>query len=401
VYLDKETPSMIGRVNKSNVLHLIKECGPVSRASVARTLKMSRSTISSIIDQLINEERVVEGATGQSTSAGGRRPVYLHYVSTAKYALGIDIGSAKTLPSLQSWKEKGVLGHKFPSKPEGRDFLAIIQQEVEAFLGATAIPRSDILGTGIGFPGVTNPSNGLVIQAPGLKLANFSARESFSRLPGPILVDNDVNMGVLGERWRGVARGRDNVILVAIGTGVGAGLILDGKIYRGAGGYAGEIGHLHVDPFSTQPKRDLGDYGPLEQLASGKGMEDLAAANLASFPDTSLSAHDLTTAKLFAAAQQDDPLARYVIQQVLSYLSFSIANMVTLLNPNLVILGGGVSQVGEPLLESIRTGVARLSPIACEIAAAGLGEDAAAFGGAATVLLQAGELRLSGAGISP
>ena len=396
MYLDKETPSTIGRLNKSNVLHLIKEGGPVSRASVARTLKMSRSTISSIIDQLISEERVVEGASGQSTSAGGRRPVHLHYVSTAKYALGIDIGAAKTIVILTDLDGNVVLRRKFATQAVGMDSLEHIQREVEVFLESCPVPRSDILGTGIGFPGVTNPSSGMVIEAPGLKLTNCSARDSFSRLPGPILVDNDVNMGVLGERWRGAARGHDNVILVAIGTGIGAGLILDGKIYRGAGGYAGEIGHLHVDPFSTQPKRDLGAYGPLEQLASGKGIEDLAAANLARFPDTSLSSDDLTTAKLFAAAEQDDPLAQYVISHVLSYLVFSIANMVTLLNPNLVILGGGVAQVGEPLLRSVRAGVERLSPIACEIAVAGLGEDATAFGGAATVLLQAGELRLSG-----
>lgn len=394
--VEKKTPSSMGLANKANVLHLIKAHGPMSRASVARTLNMSRSTISSIVDQLIKDGRVSEGATGQSTPAGGRRPVYLHYVSSAKYALGIDIGGTKTIVMITDLDGNVVLRHKFSSHGEGQAPMEHILQKVHALLATSEIDSACIIGTAIGFPGVTNPQRGIVVQAPGVQLTDFQAASFFRSLPGPICVDNDVNMGVIGERWKGAAQGRDNVVLVAVGTGIGAGLILGGHLYRGKSGYAGEIGHLHVDPYTTSPKLGLEDYGPLEQMASGKGMEDLARAKLVNYPHTALVEEEISTVRIFALASEGDPLAQRVLHDALSNLSYSISNMITLLNPDVVIIGGGVSRVGTPLLDRIRARVERLSPVPCELVLAGLGEDAAAFGGAATVLMQAGELRLGG-----
>lgn len=396
VQMEKKTPASMGQENKANVLHLIKEAGPISRAAVARTLDMSRSTISAIVDQLIKEGRVREGATGESTSVGGRRPVHLHYISSAKYAIGVDIGGSKTIVLITDLDGNVILRRKFLSQVRDVATITHILREVEDCLLQSGVERDSVIGTAIGFPGVTSADEGIVVQVPGLNLTNFNARQFFGDLPGPILIDNDVNMGVIGERWKGAAQGRDNVVLIALGTGIGAGMILNGKLYRGAGGYAGEIGHLHVDPATTSPKLDLGDYGPLEQMASGKGMEDFALANLGNYPDTSLTAENITTADIFERAGAGDMLAAHVVNQALSYLSFSIANIVTLLNPDVVILGGGVSRVGRPLLNMVRARVTRLSPVSCEIVLAGLGEDAAAFGSAASVLLQAGELRLTG-----
>ncbi|WAH39969.1 ROK family transcriptional regulator [Alicyclobacillus fastidiosus] len=394
--VEKRTPSTMGRANKANVLHLIKEHGPMSRASVARTLNMSRSTISSIVDQLINEGRIREGATGQSTSAGGRRPVYLNYVASAKYALGIDIGGTKTIAMITDLDGNVVVRRKFQSHASGTNSMDHILREVHDVIQSSGISPTQIIGTGIGFPGVTSADDGVVVQAPGLHLDQFPATNFFQSLPGDIWIDNDVNMGVIGERWKGAAQGQDNVVLIAVGTGIGAGLILGGKVYRGGRGYAGEIGHLHIDPFTTKPKLSLGDYGPLEQTASGQGMEQLALAKLKEFPDTSLTPDDVSVPLLFEAAKRGDTLASDVLRQATTYLAFSIANIVTLLNPDVVIVGGGVSRVGRPLIDELARGVARLSPVPCKVVLAGLGEDAAAFGGAATVLLKAGELRLTG-----
>ncbi|GMA61251.1 hypothetical protein GCM10025859_16910 [Alicyclobacillus fastidiosus] len=134
----------------------------------------------------------------------------------------------------------------------------------------------------------------------------------------------------------------------------------------------------------------------MEQTASGQGMEQLALAKLKEFPDTSLTPDDVSVPLLFEAAKRGDTLASDVLRQATTYLAFSIANIVTLLNPDVVIVGGGVSRVGRPLIDELARGVARLSPVPCKVVLAGLGEDAAAFGGAATVLLKAGELRLTG-----
>lgn len=385
----------MGQVNKANVLHLIKDQGPISRAAVAKTLNMSRSTISSIVDQLIREGRVREGMTGESTSAGGRRPVDLHYVANARFALGVDIGATKTIALLTDLTGNVIYREKFSSHAQGISPMAHIYEQLTQFVRDVGIPRQNIIGTAIGFPGVTLANQGAVVEANHLKLRNFSAKDFFENLPNPIWIDNDVNMAVIGERWKGAAIGRSNVVLVAIGSGIGAGLILDDRIYRGANSFAGELGHLQIDPKQTTEKRNLGDYGPLEQVASGKGMEDYAQAQRKNYPDTTLT-NEARADEIFAAAEAGDGLAKHVIQRAIDYLSFAIANMVTLLNPDVVIIGGGVARAGDPLIDQIQAGVNRLSPMQCDITSAALGEDAAAYGSAATVLLKAGELRLTG-----
>lgn len=393
--IEKKTPSIMGRANKANVLHLIKDQGPISRASVAKTLNMSRSTISSIVDQLIREGRVREGLTGESTSAGGRRPVDLHYIPDARFALGVDIGATKTIALLTDLAGNVIYREKFWSHESGVMPMAHIHARLERMLQNASIPRNNIIGTAIGFPGVTLANEGVVVEANPLEIKNFLARDFFLNLPAPIWVDNDVNMAVIGERWKGAAVGRDNVVLIAVGTGIGAGFILDGRIYRGANSFAGEFGHLQIDPSCVTERRSLGDYGPLERVASGKGMQDYALQQRPYYPHTILT--DTATAdEIFAAEQAGDPLAREVVERATSHLVFSIANMVTLLNPDVVIIGGGVARAGEPLIQRIKSGVSRLSPMPCDIVLASLGEDAAAYGSAATVLLKAGEIRLTG-----
>lgn len=395
MHVEKKTPSIMGQVNKANVLHLIKEQGPTSRAAIAKMLHMSPSTISSIVEQLIREGRIREGAARESTSVGGRRPVDLHYVENARFAFGVDIGATKSIALLTDLAGTVIYRRQFPSRPDGVSPMEHIRAQLEGMLRDSGVSRDDILGTAIGFPGVTMANKGVVVEANHLQLRDFSASDFFGTLPGPIWVDNDVNMAVIGERWMGAAAQRSNVVLIAIGSGIGAGLILDNRIYRGANSFAGELGHLQVDPRQPTEKRPLGDYGPLEQIASGKGIEDYAREQRRNDPDTTSRSGDQAH-EIFAAASIGDPLAEHVIQRAIDALSFSIANMVTLLNPDVVIIGGGVARVGDPLIGRIRSGVHRLSPMPCDIVPAALGEDAAAFGSAATVLLKAGELRLAG-----
>ncbi|GGJ02632.1 transcriptional regulator [Alicyclobacillus cellulosilyticus] len=389
----KETPAGIRQANRMSVLHLIKEYGPMSRARVARVLKMSRSTVSAIVDELIQEGRIREGANGQSTAQGGRPPQYLHYVPDAKFALGVDIGGTNTIVVLTDLAGHVVAREKFPTRAGDEHPLAAILERVKAFLARTGVAREKLLGTGIGFPGVTDTARGVVLNSPSLGLVDFDAVQFFDPLPGPVFIDNDVNMGVIGERWLGAAQGLQNVVLVAIGTGIGAGLILNGEVYRGAGGSAGEIGHLHVDPLLADRRRTLHEFGPLESAASGLGMEQVALTMRAAVEE---HPRRMTAEELFAAAKAGDVIAQQVIGRAILFLSFSIANMITLLNPDLVLLGGGVAQAGSALLEPVRAHVARLSPVSCPIELAGLGEDSAALGAAATVFLAADELRWTG-----
>ncbi len=288
LHLEKKTPFMMGQETKANVLHLIKSSGPLSRADVAKTLNMSRSTISSIVDQLLQEGRIREGSTGESTPAGGRKPVELHYIPNAKYALGVDIGATKTNAVITDLEGCIIHREKFLSHGTAQTPIENISAQLKRFLATSEIATDDIIGTGIGFPGVTLVEEGIVVDAPGLQLHNFHATDFFGELPEPVLVDNDVNLAVIGERWRGAATGHDNVALIAVGTGIGAGFLFDGRVYRGAKGYAGEMGHVHINPKSPGPMLNLSDYGPLEQIASGKGMEERARELLASYPTSML-----------------------------------------------------------------------------------------------------------------
>lgn len=391
----KGTLSTVRNVNRVNILEFIKQSEPISRAAIARHLKMSRSNVSEIVDGLVHEGLVAEVGAGTSTPLGGRKPVHLQFVAAAKYSLGVDIGATKTIAVVTDLRGNVVARTKFASHAEGVTPFEHIACEVREFLTQHDIDRAKIVGTGIGVPGITNYATGELIHAPGLHINEANARDFFSgRLPEPVFVDNDVNMGVVGERWKGNAIHYEDVVLITIGTGIGAGLILNGQVHRGANGFAGEIGYFQVDPLENSPQATLSKFGPLESLASGQGIERQVLALLPQYTESVLKKETISTQAVFLAAASGDPLAKRVIDNAVRVLSFSIANLVMLIDPSLILIGGGVSQAGEQFLDDIRVRVARLTPMPFKIEGAGLGEDAGAYGGAATALMATDNLRL-------
>lgn len=387
------TVSTVRDLNRAVVLERIRQENSVSRAAIARGLQMSRSTVSLIVDQLLSEGFVQEVGTGESSTQGGRRPVQLQFVPQAKYAFGIDIGGTKTLFLLTDLDGNYVARRKVPSSSGDIYPLEHIANEAQRFLTDIGIDAERIVGTGIGISSTVDPVTGIVQQPPGLAVPTVNFRAYFAaRLPNPIHVENDVNMAVFGEWWRGQGAGLQNVVMVAIGTGIGAGIVLNNQLYRGRDGYAGEIGHLRLDPYDVTAKRSLSDFGPLEERTSGGGLAQSVRDLLPDFPDSLLHDEPLTAQNVFAAEAQGDPAAVTVVQQAIAYLSFSIANLVTVLNPDVVILGGGVSAVGDSLIRRIRSRVQSLTPVTCPVVAAGLREDASAVGAAATALLHSGNL---------
>lgn len=386
--------NLIRTLNRVNVLECVRRAGPVSRAVVARELGLSRSTVTEIVEDLLSEGLIIEGTSGESTARGGKRPIQLEFVPSAKYAFGIDIGGTKSILLLTDLNGNVVAQKKISSHHNELDSLSHILQEADAFLSEAGIERDRIVGTGIGAPGITEYKTGVVVAAPALDWFEVNLRNAFREaLKTPVFIDNDVNMAVLGEKWKGNGAQYSSVVQVSIGTGIGAGLILEGSVYRGAHNYAGEIGYFQVDPFAVR-KGVIQEFGALEDKASGRGIAKVATGLLDSFPNSILRGKNVTSEDVFRAALDKDPLAVEVIDGLISHISFTITNILSLVDPDVVILGGGVAQSMLPYLQTLTSRVQDMVPIPVNIVPAQLGEDASAFGAAAAALIETENLKL-------
>ncbi len=253
--------------------------------------------------------------------------------------------------------------------------------------------KEDFLGVGVGAPGPLDRERGMVVVAPNLGWRDFPLRDSISdRLDLPVAIDNDANCATIGEWWKGAAQGAKNVVGITIGTGIGGGIIMNGVLYHGASDVAGEIGHTTID--STGRYCRCGNYGCLEAYASGpaialrarEALERDEVSMLRRMVDGHLG--ELTAATIYAAANAGDALALEVVRDTAKFLGTGIGNLLNILNPDVVVITGGVTQAGEPLFEPLRAEVKRRAfrPAvdACRIVAGTLRSSAGMVGAVAT-----------------
>ena len=229
--------------------------------------------------------------------------------------------------------------------PKGDSALCI----VNALVNAAQQWESDklpVVAASIMVPGAVDCKKAVVLQAPNLpSLVNFELKAELERRLGwPAFIENDANAAAVGEMWMGAARGCCDVISVTLGTGVGGGVILDGKLWRGSHGSAGEIGHTTVDPFSGL-KCKCGNTGCLELFASATAIVRMTRENLASvepgFPDSELKSEELTAAKVYEAGRNGDELALAVFKRFGMYLGIGLANLINLIDPQIIVISGG------------------------------------------------------------
>lgn len=192
-------------------------------------------------------------------------------------------------------------------------------------------------------PGAVDRDKAVVVQAPNLpSLVNFGLKAALEdRLGWPVFLENDANAAAVGEMWLGAARGCRDVVSVTLGTGVGGGVILDGELWRGAHGSAGEIGHTTVDPFSGV-KCKCGNTGCLEMFASATAIVRMTREGLPSFPDSTLTNGELTAEMIYDAGQRGDELALAVFKRFGMYLGIGLANLINLIDPQVIVITGGV-----------------------------------------------------------
>lgn len=303
-----------------------------------------------------------------------------------KYGFGVDVGG--TTVKLGLFREDGLLLEKteLPTRTDngGENILPDIAAAVETELCTKQIARSDVLGIGIGVPGPVD-DDGNVNRCVNLGWGVFNLHEALGALMGlPVKAGNDANVAALGEYYDGGGKGSRSMIMVTLGTGVGGGFVADGKVLNGAHGVAGEIGHITIDRDESE-YCTCGKRGCAEQYASARGMVRLAKKYLAETNCTSTlrALEDFTSKELFSHAAAGDKAAQEILERVYDILGETIADACCLLDPELVVLGGGVSNAGQPLLDGVHRHFVNYMFHACKhtkFALAKLGNDAGIYG---------------------
>ena len=378
--MQRESMSYIKSINARQVLKSIVENKATTRADIAKKLKLSKPTVSVIVKQLLVDGWIYESGSGNASAGGGRRPVELAFNERRSFIVGIDIGGTNVTLGITDLAGKVCAYREFPTQQHlNKHFFGEIKRCVESMKSQLEINESKIIGLGAGVPGVTNIEEGIVLEAPALGWNNFPIRKKLQEIFDlPIYVDNDVNSVVLGETWKGAAQDKSNLIYISIGTGIGSAIILNGELYRGSNYSAGEIGYLVTDREGVKEFEPyLAGYGYLESVASGSAISHQLSKK---------KGMTVTSKEAFALYQKADVDAVEVIDYSIENLAIGMANYVSLFDPEIIILGGGVSRsfsgMGEQLIKMIR----KYTPQQCEIVQTTLGKEAGIIGGAALFL---------------
>ena len=303
-----------------------------------------------------------------------------------KYGFGIDLGG--TTVKIAYFDETGRMLDKWeiPTVIEGggTQILPDIATSIRHYMEANQIADTAILGLGLGIPGPVN-AKGVVNKCINLGWGVFNVAQELSQLTGfPVKAGNDANVAALGEFWKGGGQGSDNMVFVTLGTGVGGGIIVEGKLLHGSTGSGAEIGHINLNPKETD-RCNCGNYGCVEQYCSATGIVRMAKKYLAA-NDVSSSlrtVEPLTCKDVFDAAKAGDEAACKVLEQFFEYMGRFLGTVCSVVNPEVVVIGGGVSKAGtiitDGLLPYFKKYVFHAASNA-QFALASLGNDAGAYG---------------------
>lgn len=309
-----------------------------------------------------------------------------------QYGFGVDLGG--TTVKIACFDRQGTMLSKWeiPTLLEnkGEKILPGIAASVLSYIKDNNISLDDVLGIGIGVPGSVD-KDGVVAGCDNLGWGRTDIQTTLKNLTGlPVAAGNDATVAALGECWKGSGNGCDNMVLITLGTGVGGGIILNGKPLHGTHGAAGEIGHMVLNRNETRVC-GCGKRGCVEQYCSATGIVRMAKDYLALNPDDSTlrGLENITCKDVFRAAAEKDTVAKEVLEQVYAYMGEFIANICAVLNPRQIVIGGGVSKAGKPLIDGIKRHFARYIYHACiqtEFKLASLGNDAGVYGAVKLIL---------------
>ncbi|WP_099160096.1 ROK family protein [Virgibacillus ndiopensis] len=337
---------VVKKGNKSLVLETIKEQSPISRADIANHTGLNKGTVSSLVSELLEEELIYESGPGESS--GGRRPVMLLFNQQAGYSIGIDLGVNYLLGVLTDLQgnicnEKKVTFSQLSYEEIKNKLFDNIDYLV------TSAPKSayGIVGIGIGVPGTVS-IDGEILVAPNLGWRNINLQNILEeKYELPIIIENEANAGAYGEKKFGVGKDLDNIIYVSAGIGIGVGLILNGKLYKGNNGFSGELGHMTIEV--NGPKCRCGNEGCWELYASEKALLHNAQQLGVKIPSSEENALEF----LNQLAVSGDPETLALFNKIGDYLGVGINNIINIFNPQQVIIGNRLATSEKWLRESL------------------------------------------------
>jgi glucokinase len=321
-------------------------------------------------------------------------------VDDDRHIIGVDLGGTSINVGVVPYDGGTVLGMRsMPTESErGAKFVVdrmvgMVHQAMKDARHERGIGEDGYLGIGLGSPGPLNRETGTVLDTPNLGWRNFPLRDLVANATGlDTVLDNDANVAALGEWWVGAGRNADPMLQVTLGTGIGGGFVVKGRVFHGASDVAGEVGHMTID--STGRKCKCGNYGCLEAYASGpaiaaraiEGLESGAASMLADLVDG--DNERITAETVYEAIVAGDAYAKEVMHETAKFLGTGLANLMNILNPEMIVISGGVTRAGDhlfkPLEAEVRRRAFRNAYEACRIVSSELGDMAGVIGAAAT-----------------
>jgi glucokinase len=354
-----------------------------TRSELIEATGLSAPTVGSLVAELVALGVILDRGSGPSS--GGRRPSRAEFNARYGYVAGIDLGPRRTRLAVADLRGEPI-AHRTVATADRLGPEALLRGVAGALrelMKEAGAPMRKLLAVGAGAPGAVQGHDGTVTMAPNLRGWGRvpMGRLLQNALGAPVLVENDVNLALLGEHWRGAARGHADCVFIFVGTGIGAAILIDGHLHRGHNSMAGEIAMMCLGPQYVDV--DFGSRGCLETLA---GLEALAAR----WPLARTSSPDRWVAELVAASREGDERARGAVEETARLLAIAVANVGTVVDPSLIVLGGGLLDQADVLFQEIRRTVARLVRTPVEIVPSALGEEATLAG---TLLVASREAR--------
>jgi predicted NBD/HSP70 family sugar kinase/biotin operon repressor len=369
-------------LNKSIILNKIRTNAPISRAEIAKETKLTPPTVSNIVKELLEQGIVVESDSGESK--GGRRPTMLLINNDAFYVIGVDAGPQTMECVLADLSGKVIERHAQPIHvpTSNARFLAVLKESIQQVIQSVPDRSEKIIGIGVAMHGVVDVSSGTSLYAPNLDLSNVPIKaeleEAFDMV---VQVENDARAMALGESWFGGHGQLDSMVAVNLGRGVGAGVVMDGALYHGAQDLAGELGHMTIDIHGNIC--ECGNRGCLQTFASGDAIGARAVKLLA-------GEELLTGEEVYQRAQAGEAQCIRALKETGIYIGVGLMNLIHVINPEKIVLGGGVMKSEAFLMPGIRQTVEErvLTPEAkkVKVEVTKLGDDATLLGAVALLL---------------
>jgi glucokinase len=363
---------------------VMKRQTPFTRAEIVRATGLSVPTVGALTSELIRKGTIRD--LGAGPSSGGRRPSFMEFNRRQGFAAAIDIGPTRTRLAVADMHDDVLARRVVPTVANGNpeETLRRLAVELRDLMHEAQASPAKLLAVGVGAPGMVDLKRGEVMLAPNLAgWVNVPIRDILQReLGAPVLPDNDVNLAVLGEHWRGAARGHETCAFLFVGTGIGAGLLIDGAVHPGHHYMAGEVAVMSMGP--QYVNQDFGSRGCFETLA---GLDALASRWSRSGeydPAARLPA-------LFEAAERGDQQARAAAVETACFIGMAVANIGAVLDPSIIVLGGSMFAQAEMLLREVRSVVerVRVARTSIQIVLSKLGHDAPLTGGLLVASMEA------------